>query len=240
MHPSKTQNLPHISEIAPTKRYERSRSPSVRRNSIRLRCLTPSRCIGSWSKLNRYFGYPSASFVNGRNSRSSTLGSCTLIDTCTCVPFPLTHNEVALQLTNNAHAHLVAFRPQMHVQRIFQGWSVTHSRTSVTRESYARIRKIILLPSSQRPARTQIESRAFVEDLRTLQQPDIVRKSLTFDRHAFAMFHIVDDPRQIRGSCIVVDEIVLHTLEGIAVTHHFACGYVFVEDLPYDLPQPRT
>ena len=75
--------LPHISEIAPTKRYERSRSPSVRRNSIRLRCLTPSRCIGSWSKLNRYFGYPSASFVNGRNSRSSTLGSCTLIDTCT-------------------------------------------------------------------------------------------------------------------------------------------------------------
>lgn len=69
--------------IAPTKRYERSRSPSVRRNSIRLRCLTPSRCIGSWSKLNRYFGYPSASFVNGRNSRSSTLGSCTLIDTCT-------------------------------------------------------------------------------------------------------------------------------------------------------------
>ena len=156
------------------------------------------------------------------------------------VPFPLTHNEVALQLTNNAHAHLVAFRPQMHVQRIFQGWSATHSRTSVTRESYARIRKIILLPSSQRPARTQIESRAFVEDLRTLQQPDIVRKSLTFDRHAFAMFHIVDDPRQIRGSCIVVDEIVLHTLEGIAVTHHFACGYVFVEDLPYDLPQPRT
>ena len=75
--------LPHISEIASTKRYERSRSPSVRRNSIRLRCLTPSRCIGSWSKLNRYFGYPSASFVNGRNSRSSTLGSCTLIDTCT-------------------------------------------------------------------------------------------------------------------------------------------------------------
>ena len=75
--------LPHISEIAPTKRYERSRSPSVRRNSIRLRCLTPSRCIGSGSKLNRYFGYPSANFVNGRNSRSSTLGSCTLIDTCT-------------------------------------------------------------------------------------------------------------------------------------------------------------
>lgn len=69
--------------IALAKRYERSRSPSVRRNSIRLRCLTPSRCIGSWSKLNRYFGYPSASFVNGRNSRSSTLGSCTLIDTCT-------------------------------------------------------------------------------------------------------------------------------------------------------------
>ena len=49
------------------------------------------------------------------------------------------------------------------------------------------------------------------------------------------MFQIVDDPRQIRGSCIVVDEIVLHTLEGIAVTHHFACGYVFVEDLPYDI-----
>ena len=123
----------------------------------------------------------------------------------------------------------------MHVQRIFQGWSVTHSRISVTCESYARICKIILLPSSQRPARTQIESRAFVEDLRTLQQPDIVRESLTFDRHAFAMFQIVDDPRQIRGSGIVVDEIVLHTLEGIAVTHHFACGYVFVEDLPYDI-----
>ena len=33
--------------IALAKRYERSRSPSVRRNSIRLRCLTPSRCIGS-------------------------------------------------------------------------------------------------------------------------------------------------------------------------------------------------
>ena len=83
IRPDELQNLPYISEIAPTKRYERSRSPSVRRNSIRLRCLTPSRCIGSGSKLNRYFGYPSASFVNGRNSRSSTLGSCTLIDTCT-------------------------------------------------------------------------------------------------------------------------------------------------------------
>ena len=49
------------------------------------------------------------------------------------------------------------------------------------------------------------------------------------------MFQIFDDSRQIRGSGIVVDEIVLHTLESIAVTHHFASCYVFAENLPYDI-----
>lgn len=49
------------------------------------------------------------------------------------------------------------------------------------------------------------------------------------------MFQIRDNAGKIRGRCEIIDEIVLHTGESIAIAYFFVGGDVLVEDLPDDV-----
>ena len=97
------------------------------------------------------------------------------------------HDEVALELPDAPHAHLVAQAPRVAVDDVLENRPVIDAVVGVEREVEAQISEVVLLLALERLARLHVEARTLVDDLGILKDLQIAVERLALDAHALPL-----------------------------------------------------
>ncbi len=144
-----------------------------------------------------------------------------------------THDEVALELADAPHAHLVAQAPGVVIDDVLEHGPVVDAVVGVEREVEAQVGEVVLLLALERLARLHVEARASADDLGVLENLEVAVERLALDAHALPP-EVGEDVRERGRRAEVVDDVVAHLVEDRDVLHLHAPADVLLEDLPND------
>ena len=105
-------------------------------------------------------------------------------------------DEVALELADTPHAHLVAQAPGVVVYDVLEHGPVVDAVVGVEGEVEAQVGEVVLLLALERPARLHVEARAPADDLGVLEYLEIAVERLALNAHALTL-EIREDVREL-------------------------------------------
>ena len=105
------------------------------------------------------------------------------------------HDEVALELADAPHAHLVAQAPRVAIDDVLQHRPVDDTVVRVEREVEAQVSKVVLLLTLKRLARLHVKARASADDLGVLEHLEVAVERLALDAAALP-FEVGLDARE--------------------------------------------
>ena len=143
------------------------------------------------------------------------------------------HDEVALELADAPHAHLVAQAPRVAVDDILEHRPVVDAVVRVEREVEAQVGEVVLLLALKRLARLHVEARALADNLCVLEYLEVAVERLPLDAHALAL-EVREDVRKRGRRTEVVDDVIAHPVKDRDVLHLRAPADVLLENLPDD------
>ena len=140
-------------------------------------------------------------------------------------------DEVAFQFADAPDADAVSPCAGVGVDDVLEHGPVVDPVVGVEGEVEAQVCQVVLLLTSQRFSRLQVEAGALADDFRVLEDPEVARERLALDPYALLALEVRSDVRKRRGGAEVVDDIVAHLVEHGDVLHLHAPADVLFEDL---------
>lgn len=122
------------------------------------------------------------------------------------------HDEIALQLADTPHTHLVAQAPRVVVDDVLKHGTVVDAVVRVEREVEAQVSEVVLLLATERLARFHVEALAASHDLCVLENLEVSPQRLALDMDSL-LCKVVENVSQACRCPEIVCDVLSDRLE---------------------------